>query len=372
MSNTLTLSLAIVGGIVLAALVAHNAWATRQSRIRRPDRQEPKESALEPASVATPTPANGASSPDGGFAASREAVNPNTFDEAAGHAFSATLSSPLSRKAVQRIDALIDAIAMVALEHPLSGDHLIAHLPGSHRAGSKPMLFEGLSVDSGEWMPLQAGQSYSEVQVGVLMANRTGAINDIEYSEFVQKVQTFADDIGATADVPDMLEVVASAKELDAFASAHDAQMAMRLVARNSAWSVGFLQQQANKHGLVPGALPGRMVLPASQTGAPPLLVCQFDSHAALADDPDQAGLRVVHLSLDVPQTASEEAPFQRWCETAQALADSLDAVMVDDQEQIFSPQAFEAIGQDLVRLYEALAQRDLAAGSAAARRLFS
>jgi len=364
MSNTLTLSLAIVGGIVLAALVAHNAWTTRQSRIRKPDRQEPKESAFAPVGASLP--------PVEPISASGNLAAHNAAEEVADQAFSAALSSPMSRKSVQRIDALIDAIAMVALEHPLSGDHLIAHLPGSHRAGSKPMLFEGLSVDSGEWTPLQAGQSFSEVQVGVLMANRTGAINEIEYSEFVQKVQTFADDIGATADVPDMLEVVASAKELDAFASAHDAQMAMRLVARNSAWSVGFLQQQAHKHGLVPGSLPGRMVLPASQAGSPPLLVCQFDSQAALADDPDQAGLRVVHLSLDVPQTAAEEAPFQRWCETAQALADSLDAVMVDDQEQVFSPQAFEAIGQDLVRLYDALAQRDLAAGSAAARRLFS
>lgn len=368
MSNTLTLSLAIVGGIVLAALVAHNAWTTRQSRIRRPDRQEPKEDAAHSNNALTSsqeTSLTGAEPPN-------SQTHRVVTEEAAEQALDADFPLPTSRKPVLRIDALIDAIAPVTLEHPLSGDHLIAHLPGSHRAGSKPMLFEGLSVDAGEWMPLQAGQRYSEVQVAVLMANRTGALNDIEYSEFVQKVQTFADDIGATVDLPDMLDVVASAKELDAFASAHDAQMAMRLVARNSAWSVGFLQQQAHKHGLVPGSLPGRMVLPGSQAGAPPLLVCQFDSQAALADDPDQAGLRVVHLSLDVPQTAADEAPFQRWCETAQALADSLGAVMVDDHDQAFSPQAFDAIGQDLVRLYEALAQRDLAAGSAAARRLFS
>ena len=50
----------------------------------------------------------------------------------------------------------------------------------------------------------------------------------------------------------------------------------------------------------------------------------------------------------------------------------SLGAVMADEQGKPFSPAAFESIGGELSRLYEALSVRDLAAGSAAARRLFS
>ncbi len=60
------------------------------------------------------------------------------------------------------------------------------------------------------------------------MANRSGALNEIEYSEFIQKIQTFADAIGAEVDFPDMLEVVARARELDAFAGEHDAQLAVQ------------------------------------------------------------------------------------------------------------------------------------------------
>jgi hypothetical protein len=33
---------------------------------------------------------------------------------------------------------------------------------------------------------------YSAFQAGVQLANRSGAINDIEYSEFVMKAQAFA------------------------------------------------------------------------------------------------------------------------------------------------------------------------------------
>jgi hypothetical protein len=45
---------------------------------------------------------------------------------------------------------------------------------------------------------------------------------------------------------------------------------------------------------------------------------------------------------------------------------------MADDQGQPFTSAAFNAIEGELGRLYEALAARDLAAGSASARRLFS
>jgi hypothetical protein len=45
---------------------------------------------------------------------------------------------------------------------------------------------------------------------------------------------------------------------------------------------------------------------------------------------------------------------------------------MVDDRGQPLTPDSFAFIDGELVRLHEALAARDLAAGSAAARRLFS
>src|SRR5207253_1747169 len=153
----------------------------------------------------------------------------------------------------------------------------------ARRAGSKPLLIEGLNTASGEWETPLAGQRYGELQAGVQLANRSGALNEIEYSEFVQKVQAFAEAIGAMADFPDMLDVVARARELDAFAGEHDAQLAVHLQARSAAWSVGYIQQHASRHGFVAGAVPGRLVLPSTEEGAPPVLTLTFDSQAALA-----------------------------------------------------------------------------------------
>ena len=90
---------------------------------------------------------------------------------------------------------------------------MLAHTPSTRRAGSKPFLLEGLNAESGEWEPVAAGQRYSELQAGVQLANRSGGLNEIEYSEFAQTMQTFADNAGAMIELPDMLEVTARAPE---------------------------------------------------------------------------------------------------------------------------------------------------------------
>jgi hypothetical protein len=344
--NSLTIALAALGGVVLAGVVAHGAWQARKAGPKR---------AVVPAQ---PTEHR---DPVMGEA---EAARPLQIEP--------TLDPRPPRRAVARLDALIDAIASLTVEVPVAAELVLAHLPPSRRAGSKPFLIEGLNAESGDWEVPAAGQRYGEFQAGVQLANRSGPLNEIEYSEFVQKVQDFADAIGAMPDFPDMLDVVARARELDAFAGAHDAQLTVHLRARAAAWSVGYIQQHAGRHGFVPGVLPGRLVLPGQEEGAPPVLALAFDSQAALADDPNQSAVRDVTLSFDVPQTDASAEPFSAWQASAQALSLGMDAAIVDDNGQPLSADGFGAIGGELGRLYQALAARDLGAGSGAARRLFS
>ncbi|MEY2894239.1 MAG: hypothetical protein RJA98_4147 [Pseudomonadota bacterium] len=354
--NNLTVALAALGGVVLAGVVVHGAWQARKADPKRADaptghahgdpRAEPSLDDTVPM--------------DGAAADASASAEPTAHD------------LKLPRRAPLRIDALIDAIAGMQLDPPVSGDLVLAHLPPSRRAGSKPLLIEGLNADNGEWESPVPGQRYSEFQAGVQLANRTGALNEIEFSEFVHKVQAFADGVGAMPDFPDMLEVVARARELDAFASDCDAQLAVLLRARSAAWSVAYVQQHAGRHGFTPGSVPGRMVLPASEDGAPPVLTLTFDSQAALADDPNISAVRELTLSFDVPQTSAEAQPFQAWQGAAEALAKDLDAALGDDSGRPLSGKDFDDIGSQLGQLYEMLQARDLAAGSAAARRLFS
>ncbi|HEX6706523.1 MAG TPA: cell division protein FtsZ [Albitalea sp.] len=351
MSSSLTIALAALGGVVLAAVVAHGAWQARKVSPRRAaEPMPPRPPADTPREMREPV------------------LDPITPVEPP----TAAPQARPPRRPSARLDALIDAIAPLTIEAPIAGDVVLMHLPTTRRAGSKPFLIEGLNASTGEWEAPAPGERYGEFQAGVQLANRTGALNEIEYSEFVQKVEAFAEAIGAMADFPDMLDVVARARELDAFAGEHDAQLAVHLQARSAAWSVGYIQQHASRHGFVAGVVPGRLVLPSAEEGAPPVLTLTFDSQAAFADDPNRAAVRDVTLSFDVPQTDPAAEPFVAWQASAQALSLGMDAAIVDDHARPLSPQGFASIGGELGALYETLQARDLAAGSPAARRLFS
>jgi hypothetical protein len=245
-------------------------------------------------------------------------------------------------------------------------------LPTTRRVGSKLFNLEGLNAESGLWEYPRGSQRYSAFQAGVQLANRMGPLNEIEFSEFVLKTQTFADAINGSPEFPDMLEEVARARELDGFASAHDAQLSFTLKAVKAAWSPGYVQQNAARLGFVAGVIPGRMVVPAPTVGLPPVLGLVFDTQAAMSEDPAQSAIREITLSLDVPQVDRNEEPFARMIQTAHELARVMDGAVTDDNGQPLSEAAVGAIARDLMALYNTLDARDLSAGSPQARRLFS
>lgn len=371
MSGGLQLWLAVLGALVLLGVAGHGAWQVQRRRPRR--RRDAAEAA-----PGAPGPA-GRLEP--GFLAGDRPADPAADAPAAGPGPGAPATAapdPLAaglpaRRAGPRIDAAIDAIATLTLDPPRPAEALLPHLPPSRRVGHKPLLVEASAeAEAGSWQPLQAGQRVCRLQLAVQLASRSGPLNEIEFSEFAQKAQDLADLLQAQLDLPDMLEEVARARRLDAVASPHDAVLNVQLRARRAAWTPGYLQQQARPLGLVPGLLPGRLVLPGLEPGAPPVLVLQFETQAALADDPDQAALRELSLSLDVPQTPAEQAPLEAWREMARRLAEALDAELRDDAGQLLDEAAFDAIREALDGLYAALAAHDLPAGSPAARRVFS
>lgn len=354
--SSLQVGLAVAGGLILGGVIAYNTWNARRHQPRQAQPEAPA-----PAERVEPGLQEAMAAP--------ERQEPS-FDAEAALPSLGPLPLPDKRP---RLDALIDVIAPIALDgRVVSGDALLAALPATRRVGSKPFAVEGQHDTRGEWEFPQAGQRYHAVQAGVQLANRTGPLNDIEFSEFVMCAQRYADAVGGAPEFPDMLHEVARARELDQFASAHDAQLAIVLRARQASWTPGYVQQMALRHGFVPGAIAGRLVLPSADEGAPPILTLSFDAQAALAEDPQASSLRELTLALDVPQTPEALEPFASWQEVSRGLSRDIEADVCDDRGQVLPLQAFAAIGQELSTLYHALASRDLAAGSLAARRLFS
>jgi hypothetical protein len=341
----LTAALGIVAALVLLAIVLQGHYATRRAR---PERADARSSLLrhEPG---------------------LDSAHP---DDDAHHTL-----HPAATHRTLGLDEHIDVIAPLTLENPVAGA-LIGHYlpePEPGRAGTKPMAVEGLAVGDGDWHAPVAGRFYAELRAGIQLVDRHGPIGEIEYSGFVQTVQALADGIGATADLPDMRDVVERASRLDAFASQHDAQLAVVLRTRSAAWTARYVEQHAARQGFRNGGRPDRMVLNSGEDGAPPMLVLTLN----FARPPSEtagviATVRDVTLSFDVMQTAASDEPFAAWHKAAKDLADDMDADIVDDKGLAITPIAYATIAQDLQTLYAKLEAEGLAAGSALARRLFS
>ena len=271
----------------------------------------------------------------------------------------------------------IDCIAMLDMDEPSTGDFALSLMPTTRRIGSKTWRVEGLNAVTKTWESVTAGQIYDYFQAGIQLVNRNGALNDVEFSEFVAKASHLAESLGASADFPEMLPEVARAKELEQFTLAHDIRLSLNLHAKRAAWSFAYLQQQVQRAGFVAGVIPGRWVLGSSEHE---LIALTIDSHAAMADDVEAVPIRKLTLLLDVPQVARGVArsdgnigkPFDAMCDVAIRLCASMEAAIVDEQGLAVDVQALQRTALELEAVYDRLDNVGLSAGSALAKRLFS
>ncbi len=354
--TNLQIGLALMGGAVLLAVLLYNRWSTQRNLPRRSEGGPELEQGQDGVPFADPLSAG-------------ERIEPSLddFDSLVPPAQAA--ASQLAR---QPLDPLIDVVVTLIPDHPVQGEAVLAAMPRSRRIGSKPFAVEAYHQESGSWELPRPGRQYQTLQAGVQLANRAGALNEIEFSEFVSKTQALADQLAAHVDFPDMMAEVARARELDQFASEHDAQIAFKIRATRAAWSPGYIVQQAERVGFLPGAIPGRLVLPAQDDSSGPLAVLQFEIRAALAEDPDQSALLEFDLLFDVPKCARSERPYARLLEAAQALETAMEGRLTDERSVPLDARLLEQVGMELEALYNQLDSRDLAAGSPLARRLFS
>ena len=267
------------------------------------------------------------------------------------------------------VDRRIDCIVPIRLNGPVAGDKVIPLAQRLRRAGSKPVHIEG-KLEGGAWELLQNGTRYEELRAAAQLANRSGALNELEFSEFVTGVQQFADALDASPEFPDMLETVAMARELDAFAAQCDAQLSINVLSDGAPWSANYVQAVASQDGLLLSRDGTRFVkLDAKQS---PVFMLQFGDTNFLRDDLTYKGGQMITLVLDVPVADEDILPFRLMCDYAKSLAERIGGRVVDDGRRPLPETALLAIEKQLMTLYAKLEQAGIPAGSPATRRLFS
>jgi hypothetical protein len=281
-------------------------------------------------------------------------------DELAARANAAAAAA--AEQATALVDPLIDCLLPLALEAPARGDKLLPVLQTLRMVGNKPLHYIGLAV-SGDWEPITYGGVYTQLQGGVQLASRSTALNELEYSELVTRLRAMADEIGAEPQVPDMIEVMAEARNLHRFVASHDAQLGVNLQSNGAPWAISTLIGALEKQGfdLRPD---GRYVMPDGDGG----FLFSLSTNVTLAEETTAR----LTLLLDVPCVAPARDGFGAMVACAKSLVGRLDATIVDDYNQPLSDAALAEIAKQVQDFYAEMNDADIPAGSTRAMRLFS
>ena len=242
----------------------------------------------------------------------------------------------------------------------IPGERCIAAPRAIRRAGGKPILVDGLPAgfaSEDDAVPLAAGISFRALRMGVLLANRHGPLNAMEYSEFVAAAQAVADQLATLADTPDMADAIARARDLDATCAQLDAQIGLNVDSPEAlgpaqvaalAAELGMVDRGGHRHArLGPG---GELVFTMS-----------------LTDSPQRLG-----FLLDVPRTAESLEGWSAMLDCARDVAARLSGRVVDDAGRPIPLESLDTIARQLAQRYASLEAIGLPAGSPLAMRVFN
>jgi hypothetical protein len=342
-------SLIAIGGAIVAAVISYNKWQEFKAR----------------------------KSMERAFSSSHDDVLMRTGDQGTRHepGFGAAhdesgrvdIGQDESDAALEtvrelNVDRLIDCVVPLMLEGPARGEKILPVLMSLRHIGNKPVHFIG-ERDDGSWENVSHGGVYTGLQAGIQLANRSGPLNELEYSEFVTRLRQLADELGAEPEVPDMIAVMQAAIELHHFVGEYDAQLGVNVQSNGAPWEMNTLLTALERQGfdLRPD---GRLVMPDGDGG----VLFSLQTNATLAAETTSR----LTLLLDVPCVMPERDAFGAMAACAKSLAERLDGTVVDDSGQLLSEHALGDIAAQVDSFCDDMENAEIAPGSIRALRLFS
>jgi hypothetical protein len=381
--NTLELSIVILSVIAVVSVLGYNAWQSFKGGPRR-------SSGSGPSSAGEHAPSRDLGGRDEPvfrepFIDSELSSGSNTFRDVASHdtvdsaqggvgdhpdlpatQFATELEDPHPDLDDGRIgdpvlDPRVECVVILTFQHALPGDRLIAAAHLLRRAGSKPVTQDACPASDlpvgTQWEPPRASRSYRALRAGVLLANRNGPLNSVDFSEFLEGLEALSLQFDAQYAKPDMAEALSRARELDGFCAAQDAQLMIH-VDTSVSLHHSDLAEVAAENGLIERGN-GRWVA-LEPKGS-------IVYSVSLGDRPNR-----ISLSLDLPRTVLEVDPWGAMVDCARRLVARLGGKLVDDAAQVLGPNQLEVFRSQLEQRASTLVAANIQPGSALAMRLFN
>ena len=398
-------SLLVIGGVIVVGVISYNKWQEHKTRksverafssdhddvlmnadtddgarpLHDDERQEPELYQMPERRPQTPTasaeptepylPQDPVIDPSAGKSV-REAIQNFARDDAPLAPSAASFDVPPPAEPVapvrpQRdlpVDDLIDCAIPIALESSVRGDKILPPIQNLRYVGNKPVHFIGRTED-GEWEAIAHGGVYTALLAGAQLANRSNALNELEYSELVMRLREFTDSLNAEPEIPDMMDVMKTAQALHQFIMDHDVQLGVNVRSNGAPWNISTLLAALTRQGF-DRRTDGHLVM---QDGEGEVLF-SLSTNATQADETTDR----LTLLLDVPRVGPARDGYGALIACARSLAMRLGGTVVDDSDQLLTDAALADIGEQVSAFYSAMESADVAAGSNRATRLFS
>jgi hypothetical protein len=286
-------------------------------------------------------------------------------EEAEASALRVTDAHPEAVSDEQGPDPSTEVVIEITFQGPMLGEDLVPLLHPLRSAGRKSVRIFAQDSEGQLDSRLHADVQYVSVHLAVLLANRSGALSAIEWSQIWNRAQGLADQLESSIEGPDQQHVLDAASRLDDACAVLDTQVGLTLLL-GSMRPVSEVTAAAQSMGFVPfnGGLAW-----LGDYG----LVC-FSLSRADAESFDAGMARVDRLTLllDVPCSPVDTRAFGKMAEVGFELARRVGGELVDDQLRPLQQGADVAIDEKLKTLYAQLEKAGFAAGSPRARRVFA
>lgn len=266
------------------------------------------------------------------------------------------------------VDDLIELPIMLNFEESLRAEKILPHLQSLRYTGSKPVRFLGMpdnnDVPEKNWQAIVPGNSYRHLKACVQLANRNGALNEIEYSELLMRLRQIADAIGAEPEVPEMSDVIEKAGQLYQFVADHDAKLGISIRSNGAPWQIVTLKTALEKQGFE-SRPDGQFVMKDRENGG---ILFSLSTNELPASE---TATRLT-LLMDVPCIAQEKDGFGQMVQCGKALCIRLDGALVDDGNQMLTDKFLDEISGQVNDFYKEMQESSVPAGSIRALKLFN
>lgn len=267
------------------------------------------------------------------------------------------------------LDAQTEYIARLKFASPAFNSY--AGLLNSLRRIGKPVRAFGLRADA-VWEALTGNprNAYSQMDLGLQLADRSGAVAQDQLDAFCRTLYTFAADAGGAVSCPEKGEALERARELDLFCMDVDVLMGLNVVSADThPFTSEAIHTQAGAAGLT---LERDGVYHARDAAGHSLFTLTNQEETPFPLDGRGLTTHGVTLLFDVPRVADGVNVFDSMTAFGFSLADRLSGRLVDDNGRAVSSDSLNRDRARLVEFYDRMQRKNIPAGGERALRLFA